>query len=388
MMRVFLLMAAFMAALGSANLVVAETTVKGRPVLILDGERAQLVIDLKGGSIASFHLTSQGVNPLEWGRERADLGPSAMGHFLCLDRWASVSQAEAANGMPGHGEASAVEWRVLRGPESRDGFIEAEMTASLPLAGFEVRRLIRLAVDRAFFAVREEVENTGKLGRIYNMVQHPTIGPTFLDETTVVDANARTGYMAYSPMPNPEKPTVFWPEARKLASGEEVDMRYLKDDDDPTNAGYSFDTEYAWITASTANKGLLIGYIWKTAEYPWLNIWRSSKEGKPIARGLEFGTTSLPLTPEALVAKGKIFDIPLFEFIDAGQTIAKDYAAFLFEVPSGYEGTEQVAHDDGRLIVRPRGTRSDRGRALDAVDGDIDRADADLVMEISGLFID
>ena len=55
--------------------------------------------------------------------------------------------------------------------------------------GFEVRRLIRLAVDRAFFAVREEVENTGKLGRIYNMVQHPTIGPPFLDETTVVDAS-------------------------------------------------------------------------------------------------------------------------------------------------------------------------------------------------------
>ena len=72
-----------------------------------------------------------------------------MGHFLCLDRWASVSEAEAENGMPGHGEASAVPWRVVRGPEERDGFIEAEMAATLPLAGFEVRRWLRLAKDRA-----------------------------------------------------------------------------------------------------------------------------------------------------------------------------------------------------------------------------------------------
>jgi len=241
---------------------------------------------------------------------------------------------------------------------------------------------------RAFLTVREEVENTGKIGRIYNMVQHPTIGPPFLDETTVVDANARKGYMPYSPMPNPEEPAVFWPEGHQLASGDEVDMRYLGGDDDPTNAGYSFDSEYGWITASTADKGLLIGYIWKTAEYPWLNIWRSASKGKPIARGLEFGTTSLPLPPAALVAKGKIFGLPLFKFIDAGQTISKVYSAFLFEVSAGYVGTEQVGLIDGQLVVRPRGMRGDRGLALEAADGTIDRTDADLVMAVDALFIE
>ena len=47
------------------------------------------------------------------------------------------------------------------------------MAATLPLAGFEVRRWLRLAKDRALLTVREEVENTGALGRMYNMVQHP-----------------------------------------------------------------------------------------------------------------------------------------------------------------------------------------------------------------------
>ncbi len=118
MIRLFLLMAA----LHGANVAPAETEVKGRPALVLNGEAAQVVVDLLGGSIADFHLQDQGINPLSWGREEFAAGPSAMGHFLCLDRWASVSEAEAESGMP-------VRWRVVRGPEEKDGFIEAEMAA-------------------------------------------------------------------------------------------------------------------------------------------------------------------------------------------------------------------------------------------------------------------
>ena len=43
-----------------------ETVVKGRRSLVLDGEAAQLVVDLAGGSIADFHFRSQGLNPLQW----------------------------------------------------------------------------------------------------------------------------------------------------------------------------------------------------------------------------------------------------------------------------------------------------------------------------------
>jgi len=369
------------------QIVGAEVYSDQRPTVVLEGNAAVVGIDLLGGSIADFRFRGSDLNPLSWGRDRAGDGPAAMGHFLCLDRWASASRAEAGNGMPGHGEASAVAWQVLRGPQRRDGFIEVEMAATLPLANFEVRRLIRLAEEAAFLTVREEIENKGKLGRIYNAVQHPTIGPPFLDETTVVDANARQGYMVYSPMPHPEVSAVLWPEARKLDSWERVDMRYLAGDDDPTNAGYRFDAEHGWLTASTAGKGLLIGYIWKTADYPWLNIWRSSRGGKPIARGLEFGTTSLPLPPAALVAKGRIFELPLFEYLDASQTVTKDYTAFLFEIPPEYAGTEQVFHVDRRLVVRPRGTRGDRGLAVDAFAAPVSSTEADLTMDVDHLFL-
>ena len=47
------------------------------------------------------------------------------------------------------------------------------------------------------------------------------------------------------------------------------------------------------MTACNPGKGLLIGYIWDVADYPWIRHWRHIEDGKPLARGLEFGTTPL-----------------------------------------------------------------------------------------------
>jgi len=154
----------------AAGTAAQETQVNGRRAVVMDGEAAQLVVDMAGGSIADFQFQDQGLNPLDWNRHGEGTQAHSMGHFLCLDRWASASQAESANGMPGHGEASNVEWKLLRGPAKKDDFIEVEMQAVLPLAGLQVRRWIRLSQQHAFVTVREEVTNTNKLGRIYNMV--------------------------------------------------------------------------------------------------------------------------------------------------------------------------------------------------------------------------
>ena len=79
MIRIFLLMAA----LYSANVALAETEVKGRPALVLDGEAAQVVVDLLGGSIADFHLQGQGVNPLSLRPFSLQSRPTMLG----LNRW-------------------------------------------------------------------------------------------------------------------------------------------------------------------------------------------------------------------------------------------------------------------------------------------------------------
>ena len=235
-----------------------------RPVITLRGELAHLSIDLAGGGIVNFHLLSNGINPLKWEGEGGELAPRNRGHFLCLDRVGRPSAAEQAKGMPFHGEAGSSMWELLGEPEQQGDALVVEMSTHLPLAGMHVRRIVRLA--GAHFSVREEVTNNNALGRIYNMVQHPTIGPPFLDESTVVDANARKGFMLSSPMPNPEEPAVYWPQA--LDAGMPVDMRRLVDDQEPPVVVYVIDDEYGWTTATAPGHGLLLGYLWKTAEYP------------------------------------------------------------------------------------------------------------------------
>jgi len=326
----------------------AQTTVDSRPVVVLEGDAARVAVDLWGGSIAQFQISGHALNPLTWTSGEPEPA-HPMGHFLCLDRWGPPSEAESKNGMPFHGEASHVAWRVIRNSARSGGEIQGELAATLPIAGFEVTRRMRLSDGVALLRVSESVSNTNKLGRVYNMVQHPSIAPPFLDETTLVDANAGKGFMQSSPLPNPEQPAIVWPQA--LKDRRPVNLRNLSNDDVPEVASFTIEDEYGWVTASTASKGLLIGYIWKTSDYPWLNIWRNVVNGKPNARGLEFGTTGLHQPVGILVAKGKIFDRPIYAYIDAGQTVTRSYAAFLFRIPLDYRGVERISYDSGRLTL-------------------------------------
>ena len=330
----------------------AQTLVDGRPSLVLNGEAARLVVDLLGGSIVGFQFQDQGLNPLVWNNEGDPGEARPMSHFVCLDRWGRPSDAELRNGMPFHGEATKVPWKSLSGPEKKGGQIQAEMEVVLPMAGLHLKRHIKVSSGKALFTVTEVVTNQNKLGRVYNIVQHPTIGPPFLDETTLVDSNARKGFMQSSPLPNPEEPAVAWPQA--LKDGQPVNLRRLGDDPDPNVVSYTIDQEYGWATAATPAKGLLIGYIWKTEEYPWLNMWRHVEKGKPLARGLEFGTTGLHQPFPVLIEKARIFGRPILAHFDAGESVAKSYAAFLFEIPNDYRGVASLSYTGGRLTLHER----------------------------------
>ncbi len=355
-----LLLAAFCIVAASSQ---AQTLIKGRPCLVLESKLVQLVVDLGGGSFTDFHLKSQGLSPLHWGDTDNSTAPRPMGHFLCLDRWGQPSEAEEKNGMPFHGEAANVAWQVVQSPQEREGNVEAKIAADLPLAGLKVKRTIALSASGTFFVVREEVTNANKLGRLFNMVQHATIGPPFLDEHTVVDANARRGFMQNSPLPNPEEPAVYWPEARQ--DGQPVNLRYLTNDPNPSVVSYTIDEEYGWVTACNSARGLLIGYLWKTSEYPWFNAWRYAEKGKPVARGLEFGTTGLHQPFAILVAKGRIFGRPIYAYLDAGETVSKTYACFLIPIPKDYKGVAGLTYTGASVILHERDSGPERDLKLE-----------------------
>jgi hypothetical protein len=263
--------------------------------------------------------------------------------------------------MPFHGEAPRRDWRLERRPETAAGRITAEMACDLPMAGLKVAREIRLGEAESVLTVVERVTNANKLGRVYNIVQHPTIAPPFLGEGTRIDSNAGYGFGQTASVPASRAAASLWPNV--ASDGKAVDLRYLKapggeaTQSDVSSFVFDESAEYGWVTASSPHAGLLIGYLWRTRDYPWLNVWRHVLKGRVAARGLEFGTTGYHQPFPVLVRTGRILDRPLYEYLDAGQTTRKAYAAFLLAIPQDFKGVSAVTLEKGRIVVLEEGPR-------------------------------
>jgi hypothetical protein len=329
-----------------------------RRSVVLRNEISELVVDIAGGSYRSFRFLPDEINPLNWGwkpsaKSELDEKPRTMGHFLCLDRWGPPSASEGQNGMPYHGEATHVTWQVESEVVPTEHARTVNMKAMLPMAGLEIGREIRFSKSASVFMVRETVVNRNKLGRIFNMVQHPSIGPPFLDETTVVDCNGRRGFAQGGDLPNPEEPSFYWPSALD-SNGKYVDLRHLGASDQPNVVSYVIDEPNGWITALNPKKRLLIGYLWKTEDYPWIDLWRRSADGSPNARGLEFGTAGLHQPFPILTKKGNIFGRTLFEYLDAGESTEKRFVCFLARLPVGFGGVDRVSIEGEKLLIVER----------------------------------
>ena len=283
-----------------------------------------------------------------------------MGHFVCFDRLGGSSKKERENGMRSHGEAAYVEWRLLSGPEHRNGAVTISMSCELPMARMRLTRTMRLLDDFPVFVVHEEIENIGMLGRIYNMVQHPTIGGAFLDNTLLIDSNAGKGFYLGTPYPELGEPVINWPHF--VYESRLVDIRRVEKDHMPGVVNFIFDDDSSigWVSACSRSGGLMIGYVWKAEEYPWLRIWRANKDGNPTARGLEFGTTPLPLPFGQLLEKGPMLDRPVYQYLDAGERVTRSYAAFLAEIPDDFAGVESLSCDSNGINLRESAGQSAR----------------------------
>jgi hypothetical protein len=301
-----------------------------------------------------FIFLNQPLNPFQWNKPAAgDTGIRGFGHFLCLDRWGPASDAEAAQGMPYHGEAAHVEWQVVQDVQENGDSLSAVMSALLPKAGLAVQREVRCSKSSPFCSIREEVTNRNPLGRMFNIVQHPTIAPPFLDETTLVDSNARHGFAQGGSLPEPEEPSFYWPSALNQDRAL-VNLRHLTTSPDPAVVSYTIDDNIGWVVAATPAKGLLVGYLWNTRDYPWVSFWRDTSHGKPSARGLEFGSTGLHQPFPILARKAQIWGRPTFEFLDSGEHRAKSYAVFLLEIPPDFHGVDQLRVESGSVMIRER----------------------------------
>ncbi|KPL10498.1 MAG: hypothetical protein AMS26_21395 [Bacteroides sp. SM23_62] len=320
----------------------------------LDNGIAKMGISLNGGVITEFSLNAMALNPIH-----------EYGHFICFDRWGPSSPEDQALGIPHHGEASKISWVLDQEPILKEGHYFAEMSCSLPIVKLGLNRKIYLNETSPVIKVVEEISNHNESPTVFNLVQHPTIGAPFLDETTIVDTRVDSGYSQAGNLPPTTADVFTWPEA--VVDGDSTDLRYLTGDHTWWQSVVSFmldeNDQYGWVTAVNPSLNLMVGYIWPTAEYPWLNLWLRLNDNVPFARGLEFGSTGLHQPWPEVLEIDTIFGKKMYEEVDVDEKITKSYYAFISEIPSDYKGVESVTIVGDTIRVEEYGP--DPGRSIE-----------------------
>ncbi len=322
----------------------------------LDNGKARMDLKLNGGTITEFSLNAVDVNPIH-----------EYGHFICFDRWGPSSPEDLALGIPFHGEASKVKWTLHQEAVARTGYHFTEMSCFLPIVKLGMNRKIYLDANSSVFKVVEEIVNHNDAPKVFNLVQHPTIGAPFLDQTTIVDTKVDSGFSQAGTLPPTPEEVLKWPDA--VVDGDSTDLRYLAGDHTWDAAVVSFtqdeDDQYGWVTAVNPSLNLMVGYLWDTSEYPWLNLWFNLRNNKPFARGLEFGSTGLHQPWPTVLEMDSILGKKLYEELDVDEKVTKSYYAFLSEIPSDYKGVESVSISGEVIKVEEYGAHPDRSIELE-----------------------
>jgi hypothetical protein len=321
--------------------------------LILSNGSSSVETDLYGGAITDFHLHETSINPLSFRFSKDQMpennkkGAPFQGHFLCLGRWGAPSDAEIKQGLPYHGQIAGIPWKA--GPSDS---LKLNIEAFGPLEGLCINRTMQLDDQYAIYAVKEDITNERPMGRLFNIVQHPTIAAPFLDKHTIVNCNASTGFNDVFNA-DPKQARSEWP----LGICEDGTTVYLNHPEKPYTSLFSFvikkEADIGWITAYSPTHNLLLGYIWKRKEYPWINLWQHWEDDTIRYRGLEFGSTGVHKSFKRIAEENtwKIFGENSCSYIDAGETISRKYLSFQIKVLPGFSGVADIRIENGGLRI-------------------------------------
>ena len=333
------------------------TSYRGRKAVQLESDTLRLTVLVEGGHLAELLHKPSGVNPL-WTPPWPSIEPSAydpakhpeygqgadglllcgiMGHSLCLDIFGGPSEEEAAAGMTAHGEASAAGYDV----GVQNGVLTQR--ATFPEAGLHFARTISFE-SSTLLRITEEVENLTAWDRPVGWTQHVSLGDPFVEPgVTEFRASATRskvfegdfaggqGYMEIGA-------EFDWPHVPRNGGGT-VDMRTFVDL--PVSGAYSAHLmdprrQDAFFLAWNPKLKMLLGYVWKRSDFPWLGIWEENRSrtsppwnGRTIARGMEFGVSPMPETRRAMIERGSLFGVPGFRWVPAKRKVRAEYRTFL-----------------------------------------------------------
>ena len=209
----------------SAQVTVTEEMFHGRHAWVLSNGAIRVSVLSGGGHIGEIRLISgdskKSINPMRiphyqpidpqtfdpakhaaiYGNEPHKwLSAGYMGHMLCFPLYGPPSGDEVKAGLGSHGEAPVVEWRRTKAASD----VSFSYAADLPKTQYRVERAIHLAPGARSVRVEEWIENLTHYDRPYNLMEHATFGPPFVEigSISATKASGRTGIGERSDRPN------------------------------------------------------------------------------------------------------------------------------------------------------------------------------------------
>jgi hypothetical protein len=260
-----------------------------------------------------------------------------------------------------HGETGIVRWQKI-GVLEEGSRQQLSITADLPESRTRFTRIISLTAGEPVVYFENHADNLSALDRPVGWCEHVTVGPPFLKKgVTLFDASLTRGRN----LGDSSGKTFDWPTGQAETT---IDLRTVRDVE---KSGYVNNFlvdpkgEFGYFTAINPEQRLLLGYLFRRNEFPWLNVWEANppKAGDQpamLSRGLEFSNTPTHGSLKAMVAVPTLWEVPAYEWLNARGALVKKFCAFTAEVPDGFKGVQEVRIKDRALEVVER----DNGRVV------------------------
>ena len=343
-----------------------------RPALVLANDKVELTVVTEGGAMAQIVLAAdkEKINPL-WNpywiaRQAGQNRPTNFyrGHFVCIDGFGPASAEERAAGLPMHGEAYMLPWQLLS-HQKHGATTSAAFSVALPIAQETFTRTFHIVDGENIVWVDSSVTSLLGFDRPVFWGEHATVSAPFLEPGKVaVDMPAFKAKTKAYPSPTPTRQLqsfvdFTWPMA-PTTDGQRFDVRTA-----PMKSGTNDHTttlldparRLVFVTALHLEKRLLIGWVFRREEFPWVQTWLSYPGPNRMARGLEFSTQPFDLPRADVLKQGPLFDSPVLRILPAKSTLTSSFLMFYTPVPDGFLKVDDVQLGGGRLTIEDRANR-------------------------------
>jgi hypothetical protein len=366
-----------------------DTPFEGQKAVVLANQKIAVTLLEQGSTIANVVLVDDPEklnplwNPVQLARNagRTAQFNGTIGHFVCVDGFGTPSAEERAAGLPGHGEAHLQHFEVTREPSGR----AVTFSGKLPIVEEVFTRTFHIVDGESVVYVDSRIESLLGFDRPVNWAEHATVGAPFLEpgKTTIALSGTRSqnrdytatnqagrgrgGTLGANPnsgrggAPATQRRLVpgkdfTWPMAGAL-DGSTVDLHVIPENPhfldhaatllDPTR-------ELEWVAAFNSEKRLIYGYVFRRADYPWLQHWGNYPSAGQVVRGMEFSTQPYDVSRREAISRNAMFGAPTYRWLPAKSKIESHFLLFYARVPEGFTQIDDVRLEDGHLTIEDR----------------------------------